>query len=89
MYKYNNNSLPTSFNNYFSPVDNIYSHNTRNKKFKLFIPRVNKKLGQKSISFLGSKCWNKIPKKIKNLKYLNTFTKQLKNHLLEAYRSTS
>ena len=86
MHKYNNNSLPKSFNNYFVPSDNIHSHNTRNKKSKLFIPRANKKLGQKSISFLGRKCWNKIPNTIKDIKYSNTFTKQLKNHLLETYR---
>ena len=86
MHKYNNNSLPKSFRNYFVPADNIHSHDTRNKKSKLFIPRANKKLGQKSISFLGSKCWNKIPNKIKDIKYANTFTKQLKIHLLETYR---
>ena len=85
MHKYTNNYLPKSFNEYFNPAINIHSHNTRNIHNKFFIPRVNKKLGQKSISFLGSQSWNNIPNSLKDIKYSNTFAKKYKNHLLETY----
>ena len=79
MFKLNNNLLPKPFKPYFKSVNSIHSHNTRNVD-KLFIPRLNKKIGQKSLSFLGSKTWNNITKKIRGKKTLKILQKNMRNH---------
>ena len=87
MYRLTNNLLPKPFEPYFKPVNLIHSHNTRNADNRLFIPRINKKKGQKSLSFLGSQKWNYIPQKIKDSMSLKQFTKKYEEFLLENYRS--
>ena len=85
MFKHYKNSLPKSFNSYFSLTKKIHSHNTRNIENKLFIPRINKKSGHKSISYLGAQHWNNIPNFLKQNKTINAFSKQYKNYLINQY----
>ena len=85
MFKHYKNLLPESFNSYFSLTKTIHSHNTRNIENKLFIPRINKKSGHKSISYLGAQHWNNIPNSLKQNKTINAFSKQYKNYLINQY----
>ena len=86
MFKLQNNLLPISFKPYFKPAKLVHPHNTRNLDNKLFIPRINKKSGQKTLSFLGSQKWNQVSQKIKNSKSLKLFTKNYEEFLLENYK---
>ena len=87
MFKFTNGTLPECFSQYFTPTSTIHTHNTRNVINKLFIPRMNKKQGHQTISFLGSLCWNSIPDEIKKAKYIKSFTKKYKSNLLKLYEN--
>ena len=78
MYKFFNKLLPETFSSYFTLSKNIHLHNTRNIQNKLFVPRTQKNIGQKSISFMGTQLWNTIPQQIRSNKNLNLFIKQYK-----------
>ena len=87
MYKFENNSLPIFFNNYFTKLDSIHSYNTRQKKQnRYFFPRFSTNFGKNTLHYLGLQTWSKIPPEIKNLSYIG-FKKKLKKHLLNAYET--
>ena len=87
MYKFENNSLPIFFNNYFTKLDSIHSYNTCQKKQnRYFFPRFSTNFGKNTLHYLGLQTWSKIPPEIKNLSYIG-FKKKLKKHLLNAYKT--
>ena len=73
--------LPKSFNNYFQEVGQVRSRVTRaSNRGDLFVIRCNKKVGEKSIKFIGAKYWNDLPLELKNMKYCH-FKNELKNYI--------
>ena len=87
MYKFENNSLPIFFNNYFTQLDSIHSYNSCQKKQnRYFFSRCSTNFGKNTLHYLGLQTWSKIPPEIKNLSYIG-FKKKLKKHLLNAYET--
>ena len=41
--------------------------------------------GEKTISFQGRNCWNKLPSDIKEINSVNLFKKKLKQHIISNY----
>ena len=87
MYKFENNSLPIFFNNYFTKYDSITksSYNTwQKKKNRYFFPRSSTNFDKNALHYFGLQMWSKISQEIKTLSYIG-FKKKLKKHLLNAY----
>ena len=49
-----------------------------------FLPRFNRKVGHKSLSFQGSKFWTKLPLCLKNISHFGKFQDKLKSYLLNS-----
>ena len=82
-FKFHQNVLPYSFNNYFTAISDIHRYNTRNFKNRFYIHKQLKQTGLKTLSFMGAKFWNTIPNKLKKQKSIYAFSKHLKKHLLK------
>ena len=82
VFKFFNNKAPIFMTNIFDPAqqNNIC---TRNSYLKLKQPFRKTKLGQNTLSYLGSREWNKLPNNIKQLTNINSFKHKIKDHYLE------
>ena len=56
---------------------------TRSSYLRLQQPFRKTKLGQNTLSYLGSGEWNKLPNYLKQVDNINTFKHKLKNHYLD------
>ena len=76
IFKFFNNSSPA----YFSEIYNRFDQrqNTRSSKLKLHLPQRNSNKGQKGISYLGPRTWNRLPPEIKSVGSINTFKHDIK-----------
>ena len=82
VFKFFNNKTPLFMSNVFHPArENEIS--TRSSYLKLQQPFRKTKLGQNTLSYLGSGEWNKLPTFMKKLTNVNTFKHKLKDHYLE------
>jgi len=82
MHSYENNQLPSHFNQYFKSVLTVNKYPTRlacSKNF--FLPRVNSSQGQCSLKLIGPKVWAETPDHIKFRSYFD-FKHLLKNYQL-------
>ena len=65
MYKFENNSLPIFFDNYFTKLDSIHLYNTRQKKKDIFFQDLAQILAKTHYIILGCKRGQKFHKKSK------------------------
>ena len=84
IYKFHNHLLPATFNNYFTPVNKIHGHFTRNS-MGLNIPFARTNCKKESIRIAGPRMWNTIPHDIQISTSLHSFNRNLKAHILETY----
>jgi hypothetical protein len=83
MYRYYNEMLPPSFNNYFIQGSSIHHHFTRSAHhYRPDFARIKTKWF--SIKCQGPALWNTLPKEITSLPSIGLFKKSLKEHLLSA-----
>ena len=76
IFKFFNNSSPAYFSEIYHPFDQ--RQNTRRSKFKLHLPQRTSNKGQKGISYLGPRTWNRLPSEIKSVGSVNTFKHGIK-----------
>ena len=82
VFKFFNNKTPLFMSDVFHPArENQIS--TRSSYLKLQQPFRKTKLGQNTLSYIGSGEWNKLPTFMKKLTNVNTFKHKLKDHYLE------
>jgi hypothetical protein len=82
MYRNSNQTLPSTFDEYFRHIDHHYDTRTRsNHVFSLPTPRTD--FGKQSIKFAGIKIWSDIPNTIKSAQTRDNFTLQLKTYLVQ------
>ena len=79
VFKYWKGIAPSYLNDMFMPLLNNY--NTRSQ-MALDIPLCRTNKGQKSMSFLGPKIWNKVSSNIKTAATTSSFTHRLKKEIL-------
>ena len=79
VFKYWKGIAPSYLNDMFMPSLNNY--NTRSQ-MALDIPLCRTNKGQKSMSFLGPKIWNKVSSNIKTAATTSSFTHRLKKEIL-------
>ena len=79
VFKYWKGTAPSYLNDMFIP--SLNSYNTRSQMaLDILLCRTNK--GQKSMSFLGPKIWNKVSSNIKTAATTSSFTHRLKKEIL-------
>ena len=85
IFKYSNNMLPNSFNNYFIKLENIHSYNTRQKsRNEYFQTSFGTETGEKTLQYLGLNEWKSIPQEYRQCSFAK-FKKFCKNKLLNKY----
>jgi len=82
------NEMKTVFNHKnFVQIDDCHEHNTRQRNNKnYYVHRARTKIGQRSLSVVGIKIWNDIPKEMKKLNYYK-FKKVLKAKYIMSYKN--
>lgn len=81
MYKYNNHMLPSSFNSYFTKLDQIHRYDTRQKsKGAFFHHAIHTEFGRKNLQHSCLVVWESIPVNQKNCSF-TTFKRQFRNSL--------
>ena len=80
-FKFFNSTIPLYMNDVFSPAESS-NINTRNSFQRLKQPFRKTNVGQNCLSYMGPSVWNKLPRKVKNTKNLNTFKHNVKAHFL-------
>ncbi len=78
-----NNSIDI-FKDNFTYRNTICTYPTRASN-DLSVPFYRLTSSQQNIRYTGPKLWNSIPSNIKNIKYIATFKKHLKQYLLAKY----
>ena len=82
MYRNSNQTLPSTFDEYFRHIDHHYDTRTRsNHVCSLPTPRTD--FGKQSIKFAGIKIWSDIPNTIKSAQTRDNFTLKLKTYLVQ------
>jgi hypothetical protein len=85
MYQYHNQLLPSTFDNFFTPVAQIHSYNTRSAaRQTYYLPSIRTNYGKFNVRFLGPQLWNSLEDNIKNFS-LQRFKNHLKNEYLSKY----
>ena len=82
VHNFQNNKLPSVFDDYFTSFSNIHNINTRYRNTNFIIPRVSSNLGSTSISFEGAVLWNNLENLNKEIKSVKSFRKSLKDKVL-------
>ena len=78
---YSKHLLPEIFRQYFVANQCVHYHNTRSK-INMHISSVNSTFGQRCCTYRGSKYWNNLPIELRNCSNYFSFTKQVKQFLL-------
>ena len=86
MYDYYTDNLPTAFDDFFIPVQNVHNYNTRTASRNTFyIPSARTNYRKFSIRVLGPKTWNAIEDCIKNVSK-STFKNKIKMKAIDSYQ---
>ena len=91
MYRYHKFKVPNLFiiENYFTPIDEIHSYNTRSSSSECyFLPSGNTTAGRLSLLLRGIKLWNAIPLGIKQYPYPK-LVKYYKNYPIHKHQNLS
>ena len=83
MHKFKRDTWPINFKPYFTRVNEIDNHSIRFSETNYYIPRVISLYGSKTLSYLGCKVKEKIPRNLKYQSYLGAFQSELKIVLLK------
>jgi len=85
MFKYNNQMLLNSFNDYFVKLENIHKQNTRQKcRNEYFQPFIGTKAGRKSLHHICLNIWSNIPQNYRHCSFVK-FKKYFKAIALAKY----
>lgn len=82
--KLKNKTTAPYLSNKVKYVNNVHSHNTRQKN-DFFIDTAKTSLLNKTILYKGLNMFNTLPTEIKNCETYSKFKKMLKNHVVNTY----
>ncbi len=84
MFQLHHNILPSVLSQMFTPNFVFHSHNTRTRN-NPHIQQRRTAIAQKSIIHTGPKIWQELSQQIKNLKTIQSFTREIKKNLVQNY----
>ena len=85
LFKFYHKKLPKIFDNMFMFNSNVHGHFTR-QSIELHVPVIRKSLTKMTIKYAGVILWNKFSKKLSLDCTIDTFKKNLKICIIDAYR---
>lgn len=87
MYKFNNQMLPNSFDNYFIKLETVHSYNTRQKqRNEYFQSYFGSELGKKTLQYICLHVWKQIPQEYRHCSLIK-FKKYFKRIVLDKYET--
>jgi len=88
MFKYYNNLLPSSFDSFFTQVNQKHHYNTRAaSKQSYYLPKVRTNFAKFNIRFQGATTWNSLDTQVKILS-ITKFKENLKQKFIDLYWAT-
>lgn len=89
MFKFNNQMLPSSFNNYFIKLDQVHEYKTRQKsRNEFYQPYIGSEVGRKTLHHICLRSWKSIPQDMRHCSF-SRFKKYFKSNILAKYDSYS
>ena len=82
MFRYFNNNLPSSFNDFFCVNKDVHQYNTTEIILHVHKIQARTKYQKHSVKYRGVSIWNNLPKSMKEIKTFNLFRKKIKTHFL-------
>ena len=73
LFKALHNLSPIRLTSIFKTTSSVHSHNLRNSKYNLFVPRPSTEAGKRSFQYRGSVLWNSLPLSAKTQPTLGSF----------------
>ena len=77
LFKALHNLSPIRLTSIFKTTSSVHSHNLRNSKYNLFVPRPSTEAGKRSFQYRGSVLWNSLPLSAKTQPTLGSFKSSL------------
>ena len=77
LFKALHNLSPIRLTSIFKTTSSVHSHNLRNSKHNLFVPRPSTEAGKRSFQYRGSVLWNSLPLSAKTQPTLGSFKSSL------------
>ena len=74
---YDQNNLPSVFNNYFVTNCTVHEHNTRSQSY-VHLDLINSNYGGRRVKFLGAQLWNYLPFDLRHTSSKFAFNKKIK-----------
>ena len=90
IFKYSNDMLPKSFDNYFTEIENvayIITIHDKNIEMSIFNLLLRPKQGKKNLQYIGINIWKTIPENFRHCSFTK-FKKYCKNYFLDKYSWT-
>ena len=89
MFKFNNNMLPSSFDNYFTRLDEVHNYNTRQKmRNEYFQTYIGSENGKKTLHHISLSVWKCIPQDKRHCSFPK-FKQYLKANTLDKYKAST
>ena len=83
MHKFKRDILPINFKPYFTNLNKMHNHLTIFSETNYFFLRVNSLYGLKTLSYLGCKLREELPRNLKDQSYLGAFQYGIRDNLLK------
>ena len=88
MYNYNNDSLPSAFDNMFQKNQSLHNYPTRQSN-EFHLPLLRTMLAQSTFIYTGPQYWNSLDDNIRGARSLPIFKKNLKTVIIQSYNNSN
>ena len=86
MFDFYNNTIPSSFSNFFTSIRKVYNYNTRlSLSLAFYTPAIRTNYGKFSLRYQGPLTWNSIDRNTKEINHRNFFKQKIKAQFLKTY----
>ena len=86
MFNFYNNTIPSSFSNFFTSIRNVHNYNTRlSSSSAFYTPAIRTNYGKFSLRYQGPLTWNSIDHNTKEINHRKIFKQKFKAQFLKTY----
>ena len=86
MFDFYNNTIPSSFSNFFTSIRKVHNYNTRlSSSSAYYTPAIRTNYGKFSLRYQGPLTWNSIDHNTKEINHRKIFKKKIKAQFLKTY----
>ena len=86
MFDFYNNTIPSSFSNFFTSIRKVHNYNTRlSSSSAYYTPAIRTNYGKFSLRYQGPLTWNSIDHNTKEINHRKIFKQKIKAQFLKTY----